>query len=85
MSHIPESINIDAKKLSDAFTSLVETHVGEIKVISAHSSHKVKDYKVPRGELDESKSRNNSLNRLSLTDTRISNIRGRKTGRARKH
>ncbi len=82
---ISESINIDAKKLSDAFTSLVETHVGEIKVISAHSSHKVKDYKVPRGELDESKSRNNSLNRLSLTDTRISNIRGRKTGRARKH
>ena len=82
---ISESINIDAKKLSDAFTSLVETHVGEIKIISAHSSHKVKDYKVPRGELDESKSRNNSLNRLSLTDTRISNIRGRKTGRARKH
>ena len=76
---ISESINIDAKKLTEAFTSLVETQVGEINVVPVHSPHRIKDNTVPAAELYKSKAKK-SLNRMSLTDTRISKIKARKTG-----
>jgi DNA topoisomerase VI subunit B len=82
---ISESINIDAKKLTDAFTSLVETQVGEINVVPVHSSQKIKDNSVSTAELYKSKAKKKSLNRLSLTDTRISKLKARKTGGMRKN
>lgn len=75
---ISESINIDAKKLTEAFTSLVETQVGEINVVPAQSPHRIKDNTVPTAELYKSKAKK-SLNRMSLTDTRLSKIKERKT------
>ena len=81
---ISESINIDAKKLTEAFTSLVETQVGEISVVPVHSPHRVKDNTVPTAELYKSKAKK-SLNRMSLTDTRISKIKSRKTGGMKKN
>jgi DNA topoisomerase VI subunit B len=76
---ISESINIDAKKLTEAFTSLVETQVGEISVVPVHSPHRIKDNTVPTAELYKSKAKK-SLNRMSLTDTRISKIKAGKLG-----
>lgn len=81
---ISESINIDAKKLTEAFTSLVETQVGEINVVPVHSPHRIKDNTVPTAELYKSKAKK-SLNRMSLTDTRISKIKARKTGGMKKN
>jgi DNA topoisomerase VI subunit B len=81
---ISESINIDAKKLTEAFTSLVETQVGEISVVPVHSPHRIKDNTVPTAELYKSKAKK-SLNRMSLTDTRISKIKARKTGGMKKN
>jgi DNA topoisomerase-6 subunit B len=81
---ISESINIDAKKLTEAFTSLVETQVGEINVVPVHSPHRIKDNTVPAAELYKSKAKK-SLNRMSLTDTRISKIKARKTGGMKKN
>ena len=81
---ISESINIDAKKLTEAFTSLVETQVGEINVVPVHSPHRIKDNTVPTAELYKSKAKK-SLNRMSLTDTRISEIKARKTGGMKKN
>ena len=81
---ISESINIDAKKLTEAFTSLVETQVGEISVAPVHSPHRIKDNTVPTAELYKSKAKK-SLNRMSLTDTRISKIKARKTGGMKKN
>jgi DNA topoisomerase-6 subunit B len=81
---ISESINIDAKKLTEAFTSLVETQVGEINVVPVHSPHRIKDNTVPAAELYKSKAKK-SLNRMSLTDTRISEIKARKTGGMKKN
>ncbi|MGN6631898.1 MAG: DNA topoisomerase VI subunit B [Nitrososphaeraceae archaeon] len=81
---ISESINIDAKKLTEAFTSLVETQVGEINAIPVHSPHRIKDNTVPAAELYKSKAKK-SLNRMSLTDTRISKIKARKTGGMKKN
>jgi DNA topoisomerase VI subunit B len=81
---ISESINIDAKKLTEAFTSLVETQVGEISVVPVHSPHRIKDNTVPTAELYKSKAKK-SLNRMSLTDTRISKIKSRKTGGMKKN
>jgi len=81
---ISESINIDAKKLTEAFTSLVETQVGEINVVPVHSPHRIKDNTVTTAELYKSKAKK-SLNRMSLTDTRISKIKARKTGGMKKN
>ena len=81
---ISESINIDAEKLTEAFTSLVETQVGEINVVPVHSPHRIKDNTVPTAELYKSKAKK-SLNRMSLTDTRISKIKARKTGGMKKN
>jgi len=81
---ISESINIDAKKLTEAFTSLVETQVGEINVVPAQSPHRIKDNTVPTAELYKSKAKK-SLNRMSLTDTRLSKIKERKTGGMKKN
>ena len=81
---ISESINIDAKKLTEAFTSLVETQVGEINVVPVHSLHRIKDNTVPAAELYKSKAKK-SLNRMSLTDTRLSKIKERKTGGMKKN
>lgn len=81
---ISESINIDAKKLTEAFTSLVETQVGEINVVPVHSPHRIKDNTVPTAELYKSNAKK-SLNRMSLTDTRISKIKARKTGGMKKN
>ena len=81
---ISESINIDAKKLTEAFTSLVETQVGEINVVPVHSPHRIKDNTVPTAELYKSKAKK-SLNRMSSTDTRISKIKARKTGGMKKN
>jgi DNA topoisomerase-6 subunit B len=81
---ISESIEIDAKKLTEAFTSLVETQVGEINVVPVHSPHRIKDNTVPTAELYKSKAKK-SLNRMSLTDTRISKIKARKTGGMKKN
>lgn len=81
---ISESINIDAKKLTAAFTSLVETQVGEINVVPVHSPHRIKDNTVPTAELYKSQAKK-SLNRMSLTDTRISKIKARKTGGMKKN
>jgi len=81
---ISESINIDAKKLTEAFTSLVETQVGEINVVPVHSPHRIKDNTVPTAELYKSKAKK-SLNRMSLTDTRISKKKARKTGGMKKN
>lgn len=81
---ISESINIDAKKLTEAFTSLVETQVGEINVVPAQSPHRIKDNTVPTAELYKSKAKK-SLNRMSLSDTRLSKIKERKTGGMKKN
>jgi DNA topoisomerase VI subunit B len=81
---ISESINIDAKKLTEAFTSLVETQVGEINVVPVHSPRRIKDNTVPTAELYKSKAKK-ALNRMSLTDTRISKIKARKTGGMKKN
>lgn len=81
---ISESINIDAKKLTEAFTSLVETQVGEINVVPAQSPHRIKNNTVPTAELYKSKAKK-SLNRMSLTDTRLSKIKERKTGGMKKN
>jgi DNA topoisomerase VI subunit B len=81
---ISESINIDAKKLTEAFTRLVEIQVGEISVVPVHSPHRIKDNTVPTAELYKSKAKK-SLNRMSLTDTRISKIKARKTGGMKKN
>ena len=81
---ISESINIDAKKLTEAFTSLVETQVGEINVVPVHSPLRIKDNTVPTADLYKSKAKK-SLNRMSLTDTRISEIKTRKTGGMKKN
>jgi DNA topoisomerase VI subunit B len=81
---ISESINIDAKKLTEAFTSLVETQVGEINVVPVHSPRRIKDNTVPTAELYKSKAKK-ALNRMSLTNTRISKIKARKTGGMKKN
>jgi len=72
------------KKLTEAFTSLVETQVGEINVVPAQSPHRIKDNTVPTAELYKSKAKK-SLNRMSLTDTRLSKIKERKTGGMKKN
>ena len=56
-----------------------------INVVPAHSSQKIKDNSVPTAELYKSKAKKKSLNRLSLTDTRISKTKARKTGGMRKN
>jgi DNA topoisomerase-6 subunit B len=85
VSAISESIDIDANKLSDGFTSLVERHVSETHVIPAHTIHNARDYKVRDGEEEDSKLNYDSMNRLRLTDTRKMNTRRKQIGRVKKY
>ena len=80
---ISESINVDANKLSDAFISLVESHVGKVNLAPDHTARRFKDHKgIIRGHM-RSPPTNNSLNGLKMADTRIASSPGRKTGRAK--
>jgi DNA topoisomerase VI subunit B len=85
VSAISESINIDANKLSDGFTSLVQRHVSETHVVPAQTIHNARDYKVKEGEEEDSKLNYDSMNRLRLTDTRKMNTRRKQTGRVKKY
>ncbi len=85
VSAISESIDIDANKLSDGFTSLVERHASETHVIPAHTIHNARDYKVRDGEEEDSKLNYDSMNRLRLTDTRKMNTRRKQIGRVKKY
>ena len=80
---ISESINIDAKKLSDAFLKLVETRVGETDLVQPDRIHIVNTKNVSGGRKGEPVSEKNLANRLKLNDNRVSRQIGRKTRRVK--
>jgi DNA topoisomerase-6 subunit B len=81
---ISESINIDSKKLSDAFIKLVETRVGEIDMVQSNNKHRVKLTNESEGGQGKTDSEKNLVNRLKLTDSRVSKQIERKIRRVKK-
>jgi DNA topoisomerase-6 subunit B len=80
---ISESINIDAKKLSDAFLKLVENRVGETELVPPDHMHMVKTNNVSESRQEVRESEKNLVNRLKLTDNRISGLIGKKARRVK--
>jgi DNA topoisomerase-6 subunit B len=80
---ISESINIDAKKLSDAFLKLVENRVGETELVPPDHMHMVKTNNVSESRQEVRESEKNLVNRLKLTDNRISGLIGKNARRVK--